>query len=348
MWRIAVWTLIIGLILIHSIRVAYTVDFFAINGTFQNFNPIRRLLAGEFPYKDFTIYLGLGHLFIGSIFTFLFGEDFSGCLVAFSFLTLLAFCLIAISLGKVVLGKTKAVYVTTLSMVAILLVQPLFFTSAGGLFAEIVSAMGAALSPGNSARFIRGMILPLSLLVGMYSLGKINWLAEQQKWSESRYNIVLSIAHRVISRVCFIWSNDYGIACWICSLVVQIMINAKRTKSFAAVTAGVVVQIVISLFTIFAVVEAVTLGNFSEWLHSLFGIGSFQKWYFGTPHYLWDIDLSFLTLLQAVITIFYLGKIMLGNQKELAKYAELAYANMVCYAAVNEYALFNNANQELK
>ena len=90
MWRIAVWTLIIGLILIHSIRVAYTVDFFAINGTFQNFNPIRRLLAGEFPYKDFTIYLGLGHLFIGSIFTFLFGEDFSGCLVAFSFLTLLA------------------------------------------------------------------------------------------------------------------------------------------------------------------------------------------------------------------------------------------------------------------
>ena len=308
MWRIAVWTLIIGLILIHSIRVAYTVDFFAINGTFQNFNPIRRLLAGEFPYKDFTIYLGLGHLFIGSIFTFLFGEDFSGYLVAFSFLTLLAFCLIAISLGKVVLGKTKAVYVTTLSMVAILLVQPLFFTSAGGLFAEIVSAMGAALSPGNSARFIRGMILPLSLLVGMYSLGKINWLAEQQKWSESRYNIVLSIAHRVISRVCFIWSNDYGIACWICSLMVQTIINAKRTKSFTAVTAGVVVQIVISLFTIFAVVEAVTLGNFLEWLHSLFEIGSFQKWYFGTPHYPWNIDLSFLTLLQAVITIFILEK----------------------------------------
>ena len=31
-------------------------------------HPLARLLDGQIPYKDFQDYLGLGHLFIGSLF----------------------------------------------------------------------------------------------------------------------------------------------------------------------------------------------------------------------------------------------------------------------------------------
>ena len=66
LWNTVIALLVVGLILVHAIRSAYTVDFSAINGTFQNFNVVRRLLSGEIPYRDFTCYLGFGHLFIGS------------------------------------------------------------------------------------------------------------------------------------------------------------------------------------------------------------------------------------------------------------------------------------------
>lgn len=54
---------------IYSLRAGHYADFSPINGTFQNFNPCRRLLAGQIPYKDFTDYLGMGHLYAGSMFT---------------------------------------------------------------------------------------------------------------------------------------------------------------------------------------------------------------------------------------------------------------------------------------
>ena len=39
-------------------------NFNPINGDFQNYNPVRRFLAGQIPYKDFAAYLGTGHLII--------------------------------------------------------------------------------------------------------------------------------------------------------------------------------------------------------------------------------------------------------------------------------------------
>lgn len=52
--------------ILHAAEAGHYVDFNPINGTFQNFNPVRRLLSGQIPYRDFQDYLGLGHLFAGS------------------------------------------------------------------------------------------------------------------------------------------------------------------------------------------------------------------------------------------------------------------------------------------
>ena len=344
LWNTVIALLVVGLILIHAIRSAYTVDFSAINGTFQNFNVVRRLLSGEIPYRDFTCYLGFGHLFIGSFFTFLFGGKFAGSLMAFSFLTAFSFCMVSLSLGRAVLGKSMAIFPVTLSMLVILIVQPLFYTSAGGLFPEIVAAMGAALSPGNSARLIRGMVLPLSLLAAMSLHSVLGRAVAAKRISEKSGHVIFYLANAVISGICFIWSNDYGIACWLCALIVQAVVNIRRTKSIRAVLIGICVQLLVNIATVFIAIGIMTQGNWKAWLASLIGTGGFQRWYFGSPNYVWDIDLSFLTLLQAVIVLSYLVKIVVGKEDSLVKYAALAYSNMACYAAANEYALFNSGD----
>jgi len=79
--------LMFSLCLLHTLEAGHYANFYPINGTFQNYNPARRLLAGQIPYKDFNDYLGMGHLYLGTIATALFGGDYQGSLQAFSFLT---------------------------------------------------------------------------------------------------------------------------------------------------------------------------------------------------------------------------------------------------------------------
>ena len=323
-WNIFILLMIIGIVFVHAVRAAYTVDFSATNGTFQNYNVVRRLLCGQIPYKDFTTYLGVGHLLTGSIFTFLFGGNFAGSLVAFSFLTLLSFCLISLSLGRAVLGKSMIIYPVTLAMVVVLLVQPLFYTSAAGLFTEIVAAMNAALTPGNSARFVRGMVLPMSLLVPISIYSLLKKYVSAGKLSEKQSQTILYLTNAVVAGACFTWSNDYGIACWLCAFIVQTSVNIRTLRSAHKVIIGSIIYLIANIITILSLISIVTHGGFIEWLNTLAGISEFQRWYYvGSAHYFWDIDMSFLTVLQAVVAATFLIKIIFdrggGGLKKNAK-----------------------------
>lgn len=72
MAKLGILTLFIICIL-HAIPAGHYANFTPMNGTFQNYNPIRRLLAGQIPYKDFQDYLGMGHLYTGAIATYVIG-----------------------------------------------------------------------------------------------------------------------------------------------------------------------------------------------------------------------------------------------------------------------------------
>ena len=64
---------IFSVLIIHSLPAGFNADFFAINGDFQNYNVVRHLLAGQSPFRDFIVYLGGGHLFIGATLSLIFG-----------------------------------------------------------------------------------------------------------------------------------------------------------------------------------------------------------------------------------------------------------------------------------
>ena len=116
--------IIVCLCLFRTLLATFFIDFYPINGTFQNFNPVRRFLNGQIPYTDFQDYLGLGHLYFGTIFTFLLGGTYKNSLIAFSFLQIIPLILIFYTVGKSVFNhKLKSLSITTF-LLLILFIKP--------------------------------------------------------------------------------------------------------------------------------------------------------------------------------------------------------------------------------
>ena len=67
------WVLVLavlaGLAAVHGLEANYDASYEIMNGDFQNYNPVRHLLAGQTPYKDFTVYLGAGELYSCLLYT---------------------------------------------------------------------------------------------------------------------------------------------------------------------------------------------------------------------------------------------------------------------------------------
>ena len=55
--------LLAGLAAVRGLAACYNIQYEITNGDFQNYNPVRHLLAGQVPYRDFTVYLGAGELY---------------------------------------------------------------------------------------------------------------------------------------------------------------------------------------------------------------------------------------------------------------------------------------------
>lgn len=341
--------LIILICLIHAINATYKVDFFPINGTFQNYNVVRRVMDGQVPYRDFNIYLGMGHLYLGTLFTMIFGGNFSASLVAFSFLTILAFCTFSIIIGKAINGKkSKVPYLVTLIILIIIITQPLIYRFSLGIFEKVMDALNSSLTPGTSARFIRGMAPVFIILFSSFMFFITRKIAQNQSFTKDVKQwgklAVLSIG----AGLTFMWGNDYGIACFICSIIMIFFITYASTKNLKKTIIAGLAHIVISIITIFLAVLILTRGNISSWLSSMFGTGGAQTWYYGNSielksYYIFDIDVSFITVLIALICIYYLIKLYKNNASLDAckTYGILAYITMTSFAAINEYKLLS-------
>lgn len=342
------WFFMIGvllcffLILFHAFNAGHYANFYPINGTFQNYNPVRRLMSGQIPYEDFQDYLGLGHLYIGSLVTFLWGGTYCSSLKAFSFLTLASFAMISFVVGKVVFERKEYAIAMTDIIVVVILVQPLFFSNALVGIEEVKAALDSALAVGNSARFVRGMILPLSC--GLLYLGKMMAarFANIRQW---KYAVMVGF----IAGMSFAWSNDFGISCWLCLAIMTFWYVISVKREFVVAVKSLMIEVLSSVVGLFITVEILTKGHFIEWITSIFGTGGYQNWYYNSSksYYFWDLDFSFVILLQAGLCIYYLIKMFLRKDDArgmLFKDVVLAYINMVCVCAVQEYRILSGGN----
>ena len=68
--------LLAGLAAVRGLAACYNIQYEITNGDFQNYNPVRHLLAGQVPYRDFTVYLGAGELYSVGALLLVLGNSF--------------------------------------------------------------------------------------------------------------------------------------------------------------------------------------------------------------------------------------------------------------------------------
>ena len=332
--------------LIHTFKEASLANFVPINGTFQNYNPVRRLLSGQIPFKEYADYLGLGHLYLGTLFTVLFGGTYQSSLYAFTFLTFSGFALFVLLISWAVLkNKEKAVIFTT-TLLTVILIVPIFFEDVLANSNGLLKALHYALMPGNSARMMRGTILVHAcILICLGYLFYKKWI-QNKDFKFKKYLPYIYIA--IVAGISFSWSNDYGIGGWLCLILMNAFLAFSRERKITFSIVVLLASILISFVSLFVVVEIFTLGNFKGWLTFTFGTGGYQSWFFNNNYYrsnyLFDVDFSFVMLVQGLLVLIYLKKLFdaRGTVEVCRRYGILAFINMACFAVVNEYRLISN------
>lgn len=336
-------TILFAMGILHSLEAGHYVNFIPINGTFQDYNPVRRFLDGQIPYKDFNDYLGLGHLYMGSIFTWIMGATYRSSLIAFRFAAFMSTALIFHTVCRIVLKKNTTVLTITNLMLVILLIQPTFLDIIVG-DSEVKSALDYAMTTGNSARMLRGAILPISTVLILQFGNKAIEFIKNKKFRISRIYIA-SIMIGLLAGYCLQWSNDYGISSWLCLLLFFFWAVLSRIRKLLKTLISMLIALITSFAGCFIVVELVTCGNFSNWFLSTFGTGGYQSWYYIGPksYYITDVDFSCIMLIQLGLSLIYLIKVWKSHadNDSLFRYGLLAYMNITSFCAVNEYKLLS-------
>lgn len=334
--------LMLAICFLHSLSAGHYVDFWPINGTFQKFNPVRRFLSGQIPYRDFQDYLGLGHLYAGTIMTLIFGGDYQGSLVAFTFLSFVGLASLSLMVGMAVFKRKEIAVTLTNIILLMLLIKPLPFVNGIAGTGDILEALQYALGAGNSARYIRGMILPISCFL---IVKVIDIISARKRLAKGKKEVFSYIGVGLVAGFAFGWSNDYGISCWVCLGVMAFWISICRTRKFLISLKMTLIEIVSSLAGIFISVEIFTAGHFTEWMRSTFGTGGYQAWYFNSSksYYLYNVEFTYIMLIQAGFAVLYLWKLFTakGSRDAIKRYGILAFANMTGFCAVNEYKILS-------
>ena len=69
----------------YALIITKNSDFYPINGDFQNYNPVRRFLDGQIPFKDFSVYLGCGEMILDALGLLVVGNTFTNSLMVIRF-----------------------------------------------------------------------------------------------------------------------------------------------------------------------------------------------------------------------------------------------------------------------
>ena len=286
-------------------------DFNPINGDFQNYNPVRRFLAGQIPYKDFAVYLGTGHLMILSAVQLLIGNNFTKSLFASNVVTMLFFELIVFAVSFfIVKDKKKALYIS-LGFALVNLIRPRWMIY---LFDKVfIGALDFGIKPGNSARLIRIAIMPCLMII--FYLGYKFFKNTKNNFILKHKNILAKVSVAFVSGIAILWSNDGGIATYITvSFIYFLLLIKEHKKNIKYILRDTFMYIGVSVLAFFIVLAIVTHGNIMSWFEFTLGVSSYQNWYYleavdKLNISIYDIDLSLYNVLMIVIAIYYIYKI---------------------------------------
>ncbi|MDF2923206.1 MAG: hypothetical protein K0R57_2120 [Paenibacillaceae bacterium] len=345
--------LIILLILFCIIRAfSFTIlsDFNPINGDFQNYNPFRRLLEGQIPFKDFSVYLGLGHLYSGSLLLRFFGSNFTISLFSVAFMTTFFLILWAFGTSYIIL-KDKVIALLFTNFIILLALHRinLFGTLIPSDFSD---SFKFGLAAGNSARMIRGavpILIAMLLLFGSKVLNRLQHNRSLFNWLNVYNSLIKKSCAALVSGVFITWSNDYGVASYICFSLVYLLIIIKiYNKSIGKIFLSIFLYIVVSIIGCIIVLTLVTRGHPYEWFAYTIGVSQYQSWYYGSfpevkSFFVYNTDNSFFTFLTLGLALIYFYKLLKASkhEDEILRYGLPAYLLLTGWLAANMYKLLS-------
>ena len=279
--RAAPWLLLLvllaGLAAVRGLAANYDIGYEIMNGDWQNYNPVRRLLAGQAPYADFTVYLGAGELYSVSGLLLFFGNSFGRSMFATNFFTWFYFELLVLAACTVVLGlaggTARAVRAAALG------ISGWCFLAVSGVnlpFSGWLNTMlGYAAHNGNSARMIRSAALPLAVLLGVWGLARF---AQKRRFAPHPGILLPVLAGALVP-----WSNDMGAALYLSlSLAYGLFLIRVYGKNVKQILLKTLQYIAVSVLALGASVLVVSVGHPIAWLRQTRGVSAYQAWYYGT------------------------------------------------------------------
>lgn len=308
-------------------RSNMNLDYIATNGTFQNYNFIRRFLNGQIPFVDFPVYLGSGHLITTSIVTFLCGNNYAASVLAYNFVSSLCLVIYCYSFG-IVYFKRNWVVPSTIA-IAIRMIPSWISDN--------------MLKGGNSARPIRGSIVPLVILI--YILVSI-FFEKHKDWSEKKQFYSHVILFSVLSGLSFVWGNDYGVVSFVALLCLVLFFVIVRYKSFIRTVVSGLIMLGGSSVTILLFSIIITRGHPLSWFKTNFLSADYQGWYYENPlnHtlYYYQVDLSVPVIICTVFLLVFLVLLIRKiDWENVRRYGTVLFALLACFGTCQEYRLFS-------
>lgn len=290
--RVLPWVLLLavlaGLAAVHGLDANFDASYEIMNGDFQNYNPVRHLLAGQAPYQDFAVYLGAGELYsVGGLLLVL-GNSFGRSVFATNFCTWFYFELLVLAACAAVLGRGRRALFACPALSAWFLL--IAHDVPVPLQAQLRPLIEYAARNGNSARMMRGAALPLAVLLIL--LGLRVW-ARRDRTAQRGKAVVPWVLVPAVAGFLVPWSNDMGAAMYISvALGYGLFLLRQYGTAWKRVLLRVGQYILISCVGLGVSVLLISFGHPIAWLQQTRGVSAFQGWYYGTSA---DGKLCYLT-----------------------------------------------------
>lgn len=326
--RLAPWAalliLLAGFAAVRGLEDCFVIDYDITNGDFQNYNPVRHLLAGQAPYKDFTVYLGAGELYGVAAILLLVGNTFARSMFAAEFLTWFCFELLVLAVCRAVFrtGRAARAMTAALSAYCLLAVQG---TNLPGMN-WLRNLLGYASSSGNSARMIRSGALPIAVLLCGVAL--CLWRAFPPKADAKGLRKYLplgpTLAVPFIAGAMVPWSNDMGASMYLAvSLAYGLFLLRQYGTKIKTVALRVGQYIVVSVLGLGISVTLISWGHPLSWLRQTRGASAYQSWYYSSGqgeklYYLSELNLDWSFWVMLVLAVVFAVVIFRARSQENA------------------------------
>jgi hypothetical protein len=234
-------------------------DTYAADGTFQLYNPMRRLLAGEIIGKDFPFFHGVGVPLLHFPFFYLLGHnvfaaDATKWLMSPLIFLATTFVFFWAFFRKISHGLIATALLTIVALVCIDVVWP-----------------------GNS---LLGIRTTFPIIVAAFMLWQPRWTVRTKQWSIQLYYPLIALL-LALAVAC---GTEQGLAAIIAYLIIETIRAIRSTTPLKQWWWRITLKALGVIVATYIVLSILTLGHATDALHyALIDIPKDQGWYFGAP-----------------------------------------------------------------